>query len=319
MDFVLVTGATGFIGQILCQHLREKGVKVRVLSRQELKGPWDELFVGDLIDKLPDNLLTNIDTVFHLAGKAHALSEINHDDEYNLVNVAGTRKLLKACQANAVKRFILFSSIKAMGEGGELCLDESSGIPPETPYGCSKLEAEKLVLNGGYVPHPVALRLSMVYGLTAKGNLPKMIQAISRGKFPPLPELKNRRSMIHVDDVVLAAIKVTERTESIRKTYILTDGRDYSTRQIYEWICVALGRGVPSWFIPVFILRLIALVGDGIGILRNKRFVIDSDSLEKLIGSACYSSKLIELELGFKARKNLFQSLEEIVVALGLK
>ena len=318
-SLVLVSGASGFIGRNLCQRLRVRGVGIRALMRHECSGPWDEVLVADLADNLPDKVLQGVDTVFHLAGKAHALSETRQDEaQYHAINTAGTQRLLEACQVEGVQRFVMFSSVKAMGEGGMACLDESADIPPETPYGRSKLDAERLVLKGGYVPHPVVLRLSMVYGPIEKGNLPRMIHAIAKGRFPPLPELGNQRSMVHVDDVVRAAMLVAERPESAGGTYILTDGRAYSTRQMYEWICEALGKSIPSWYVPTFALRLLALMGDGIGALRGKRFVIDSDAMEKLVGSACYSSNLIQKDLDFKPERNLQESLGEIVVALGL-
>jgi len=318
-SLALVSGASGFIGQNLCQRLREQGVGVRALMRHECSGPWGEVLVADLADTLPGNVLPGVDTVFHLAGKAHALSETRQDEaQYHAINTAGTRKLLEACQAEGVQRFVMFSSVKAMGEGGTECLDEGADIPPETPYGRSKLDAERLVLEGGYVPYPVVLRLSMVYGPIDKGNLPRMIHAIAKGRFPPLPELGNQRSMVHVDDVVRAAMLVAERPEAAGGTYILTDGHAYSTRQMYEWICESLGKSIPAWYVPTFALRLLALTGDGIGALRGKRFVFDSDAMEKLVGSACYSSALIQKDLGFRPERNLRESLGEIVVALGL-
>lgn len=319
ISLALVTGATGFIGQVFCQRLQDKGIRVRAFMRREINGPWDETVVGELTGSISSDALRGVDAVFHLAGKAHALSEMKQgEDEYHAINVEGTRKLLEACRVEKVRQFVFFSSVKAIGEGGLECLDESANIPPETPYGKSKLAAEDLVLRGGYIPHPVVLRLSMVYGPIEKGNLPKMIHAIAKGRFPPLPELENRRSMVHVDDVVRAAILVAERPESAGGTYILTDGRTYSTRQMYEWICEALGKSIPSWYVPTFALKLLALMGDGIGALRGRRFVFDSDAMEKLVGSACYSSDLIQKDLGFNPERNLQESLEEIVIALGL-
>jgi len=87
---------------------------------------------------------------------------------------------------------------------------------------------------------------------------------------------------------------------------------------MYEWICEALGKSIPSWYVPTFALKLLALMGDGIGALRGRRFVFDSDAMEKLVGSACYSSDLIQKDLGFNPERNLQESLEEIVIALGL-
>jgi nucleoside-diphosphate-sugar epimerase len=309
---ILVTGASGFIGQTLCSVLLESGAEVRKLGRSRSEHNVGSYY-WDLSDDLDPTALEGADTIFHLAGKAHALSETHQDkDEYFQINVEGTRKLLQAAQHMGVHTFVYFSSVKVIRDMEEVA-NELTTASPETSYGKSKLAAEKLVLEGDYVPHPVVIRPSMVYGNTEKGNLPKMIRAIRAGKFPPLPEMHNRRSMVHVNDVVQAAILAAEHEESAGKTYIVTDGKSYSTRQMYEWICEALHKPTPAWRLPLFMLKLMAKVGDFIGSFRGYRFIFDSDALEKLTGSACYSSAKIERELGFKASRNLREALPEII------
>ena len=170
-----------------------------------------------------------------------------------------------------------------------------------------------LVLNGDYVPHSVVIRPCMIYGKSHKGNLPRMIKAIERGFFPPLPEVHNHRSMVHVNDVVQAAWLAANKPIAAGKIYIVSDGQSYSTRQLYDWICATLNKKSLPFSIPIFVLNLIASIGDKIGQLRGKRFLFDSDVLEKLRSSALYSSAKIESELGFKARYNLQESLPEIV------
>lgn len=318
MKNCLVTGASGFIGRKLCETLRDQGLYVRALMRSEISGEWNESFSMDLAsEEVPEKILDGIDTVFHLAGKAHALAETKQDEnEYFLINTLATQKLLEACKETGVGTFVYFSSVKAVGDVDGM-MDESVSIEADTPYGRSKRAAEKLVLEGSYVPHPVVIRPCMVYGNTDKGNLPKMIRAIAAGKFPPLPEMKNRRSMVHVDDVVEAAIMAAENPSAAGNIYIVTDGNDYSTRQMYEWICEALNRPAPSWVLPQALLKLMAMTGDIIGSVRGSRFIFDSDALEKLIGSARYSSGKIERELGFRAGRNLKEALPEIVSFLG--
>ncbi len=316
MKSVLVTGATGFIGQSLCKALASKGVDLHVLGRS--RPDFDAKFhKWDMTDGIDAEALAGIDTVFHLAGKAHALAETSQDSaEYFRINTEATEKLLQACKKQGVKTFVYFSSVKAAGDGVGL-MDESVLDESDTPYGQSKRASEKLVLEGGYVSHPTVIRPSMVYGNTGKGNLPKMIQAVRSGRFPPLPEVNNRRSMVHVDDVVRAAILVAEHAASAGQVYIVTDGNAYSTRQMYEWICNALNKPVPNWSLPLFVLKLLASVGDLIGTVRGHRFIFDSDALEKLTGSAHCSSAKIEQQLGFKARRNLREALPDIVQYLG--
>jgi nucleoside-diphosphate-sugar epimerase len=309
-----ITGASGFIGHALCSQLFEQGWHLRVLLRQPMTGPWHETVIGDLETPLPRDHLTGIDVVFHLAGKAHALSESQQDiGEYFRINKEGTRKILEAARDAGVPRFIFFSSVKAMNEGSHHCLDETTTCLPETPYGKSKLEAEQLVLKGDYVTEPAVLRLSMVYGPAMKGNLPRMIETVAKGVFPPIPEFGNKRSMAHVKDVVQAAILAAEKPQAVGQTYIVTDGQPYSTRKMYEWICEILNKPVPGWHLPKMVFQGLAKVGDMIGKLRGRRFFFDSDALDKLSSSSWYSSQKIKTELGYHPNHNLRNALPDIL------
>ena len=317
----LVTGAGGFIGRHLVARLLHDGHAVRALVREAgPSGDWPagvEIAAGDVRD--PQAMKTaaaGCEAVFHLAGKAHALTEVRGDEDvYRAVNTEGTRHVLEGAVAGGARRFVLFSSVKAMGEGGARCLDESFDGPPETPYGRSKLEAERLVFDIGRRAglHVSCLRLPLVYGPGNKGNLFKMMAAIDHGTFPPLPELGNRRSMVHVVDVVRAALLAADQPAANGRCYIVTDGRGYSTRELYELICRALGKPIPAWHVPLWTLMVLGRAGDAIGRVRGKRFVFDSDALEKLAGSAWYSSERISRELGYRPGVTFPEALPELI------
>ncbi len=316
---VLVTGASGFIGEQLCSILRDLGCRVRTLSHVPTAEQADACYMDLAADNCPDGLCAGVDTIFHLAGKAHALAENDQDaSEYRRINTEGTRKLLEAAQQAGVKRFIFFSSVKAVGNSPAPPMDESVTTPADTPYGQSKYEAEQLVLHGGYVPHPVVIRPCMVYGNSDKGNLPRMIKAVAKGLFPPLPEVNNRRSMVHVDDVIRAALLAAEKPEAAGQVYIVSDGHGYSTRQIYDWIRTALGKSPAQSTMPLSFLEMLAKSGDAIGRLSGRRFPFDSDALDKLTASAWYSSAKIERELGFSPQQTLKESLPDVIRYLNL-
>lgn len=311
-----MTGADGFIGNVLVESLLARGQKAFALLLEPRQGKWAGQLGCNLADEssaLDLSIIPKIDCIVHLAGKAHALSEIGEGDEYFAINTRGTKKLLEAAQSAGVRRFVYFSSVKAMGEGGFEAENENSPCQPVGPYGQSKLEAEKLVLHGGYVPEPVVIRPTMVYGATDKGNLPRMIKMAARGLFPPLRDSGNRRSMVHVDDIVQAAILAAEKPEAIGRTYIVSDGQAYSTRMIYESIMRALGKKIPPFDVPDLMMNLLAKCGDMIGKIRGKRFVFDSDAFAKLRDSAYYDTSAIERELGFKPTRSLDNSIKEIV------
>jgi nucleoside-diphosphate-sugar epimerase len=276
-----------------------------------------QVFACDIRDEYAmREAAADCDTVLHLAGRAHAVSELdNGKHKHQSVNVDGTRNVLAAAEAAGATAFLFFSSVKAMGEGGQRCLDETAEPRPTTAYGRTKLEAERLVIEHGsrLKLHAVCLRLPVVYGPGNKGNIYRMIDWTARGLFPPLPEVGNRRSIVHVANVVEAACLAAVSPAASGQTYIVTDRRPYSSRELYELICKGLGRAIPGWNVPVPLLRGLARAGDAIGRLRRRRFFFDSDALEKLVGSAWYSSEKIYRELGYRPSIDFERALPELV------
>jgi nucleoside-diphosphate-sugar epimerase len=310
---VLVTGANGFIGRRLCAALQQQGVHVVALLRTASEGPWQSSIIADLTTAMPSAAdVAGVDTIFHLAGKAHAVAEHAQDAaEYDCINRQATEQLLHVAAAAGVRRFVFFSSVKAMGdEGSAIPLDENSPCMPNSPYGISKLKAESLVLHGGYVAEPVVLRPCMVYGESDKGNLPRMARMVAKGLMPPLPDFGNQRAMVHVDDVVQAAILASKLPQAAHQIYMISDGQHYATRYIYDAMCQALGRVPPRWHIPLWLLRMMARVGDVLGALLQRRMPFDSSALQRLSESACYNSSKIQRELGFTPRRQLGEFLQ---------
>jgi len=315
---VLVTGASGFVGRPLCETLKSRGYRIRAsLRRSSQSGPWHESFLCDLTDEiLPESLTKGVDVIFHLAGLAHALApEPGIERRYVEVNVEGTRRLLRRARRDGVRAFIYFSSIKSVADPGEECVDESWDYPPDDPYGLSKREAERLVLEAGrdHGLHVCCVRPALVYGPEVKGNLRRMIRAVSANRFPPLPEMNNRRSLVHVRDLAEAAILAAERPEAGGKVYIVTDGHTYSTRRLFEEISQALGKRIPGWTVSGGLLKGLARIGDGVGRVLGRRMFFDTEAFTRITGSACYRSDRIVQELGFEPKHNLVDSMPEMV------
>lgn len=321
MNRVLVTGASGFIGKHLCERLSRDGYGVRVLVRpgsERFEPPHNgDTVIADIRDTSGMKAAASgCATVFHLAGRTHALAEVEGDEvAYQSLNVEGTRNVLVGASGGGARRLVFLSSVKALGEGGPDELDERHSPRPATAYGRTKLMAEELVLDAGRRQgfHAVCLRFPLVYGPGNKGNLFRMISAIDRGRFPPLPETGNRRSMVHVSDVVDAAILAATHPAANGQCYIVADQRPYSTRELYEMICRGLGKPIPRWHVPLAALKALAGVGDVIGRLRGRRVGFDSDALEKVTGSAWYSSEKIARELGFRPRVTFEDALPELI------
>ena len=301
---VLVTGATGFIGRRLLQPGE------RALVRRA--GSLPDAVVGDLLE--PTSLAAacaGIETVFHCAGYADALSSSDAAAHWR-VNLAGTRNLLAAAGAAGGRRFVVLSSVKAMAEPGDECVDEDWPGEPATAYGRAKRAAEEAVLEAGakYGMHVVNLRLAMVYGRGGGGNLTRMARAIRAGWMPALPETGNKRSLVHVQDVVEVVRLVAARPEANGRTYIIADTRAYSGREIQDAIRAALSPGAvppaPTFTVPAGLLRAAGRLNGRLG-----------EVVSRLMGSACYSPARIERELGWRARIRLTEGLREMLSITG--
>lgn len=314
----LVTGAAGFLGLQLCRLLQKDGIRVRAVDRVGVDFltatdvPWDDFIQADLTD--PESfpgLCDGIDTVFHLAAKTHATGASARDlADYEALNVVLTGRLLGQATKTGVKRFLFTSSVKVLGEGQYEPQTESDPARPESAYGRTKLEAENRVRASGL--DITILRMPLIYGPGVKGNLENMIRAIARRRFPPLPDTGNRRSLVDARDVVRALKHCAEHPAAAGRTYLVTDGRWYSTFALAACIRDALDLPQPSWTIPDFLFRGAAAVGEGV-VKLGLPVVFDQSVYHKLLGSACYNSLAIEQELGFSPHYQLEQSLPEMV------
>lgn len=313
---ILVTGASGFIGNRLIRFLGKQGEEVSAFARKPLENV--ETRIGDLSDRESLRIAcSGIDTIYHCAGYAHAFKSVAMSEkaEHWQVNYDGTCNLLEAAASAGVKVFVFLSSVKAMAEPGDLCVDESWSGQPNSDYGRAKLAAEWAVLETGrrFGIHVTNLRLSMVYGSGGRGNLERMARLVARGWFPPLPETGNHRSLVHVDDVLSAMCLVASNSKAKGKTYIITGPEAPSGRQLFEGLRSALGKSVCDWAVPEGWFRLAARCGDGLEALTGRRLPLNSEGLDRLLGSAWYSSALIERELGWSAQIGLEKGLRELV------
>jgi UDP-glucose 4-epimerase len=310
---VLVTGATGKVGRRLVSALLREGALVTILTRdpERARGLWPGEAItwrrGDLTDpETLGGLLDGIEGVFHLASYAPAPGEpdIYEAPAHWPVTALGTRNLTALVAESRVTRLLYLGSVKAMGDAVAAAgrpADESSEPRPDSLYGRAKLEAEHSVMALGRVSgiHVAVLRLPMVYGLPGQGNIARMIDAVARGRFPPWPRIENRRSAVHVDDTVRAALLLARDPRAAGQVYLVTDGRPYSTRWLYEQIRSALGRPVPRWSVPLWLLEAVAAAGSGLERLSGRAMPLTRVGLAKLKGDAWYSSERLGLELGF--------------------
>ncbi|MET0117870.1 MAG: NAD-dependent epimerase/dehydratase family protein [Sedimenticola sp.] len=295
----LVTGASGFVGERLVGLLRQSGCGIRVISRKPANDDLDTVLCDLLEDAVPDAAYSNVDTVYHLAGLAHdfrAAEEIER--EYFGLNVEATVRLAESAATHGVRKFVFVSSVKAGGRvSAGHCADESDLGEPDGIYGKTKREAETRLLDiGERTGLDVSIvRPALVYGPGVKGNLATMLSGINGGWFPPLPETGNRRSMIHVDDLVRSLQFIAGHELSRGEIFIATDGMQYSSREIYETLCRILNKNPVSWSVPKGVFDFLGYFSP------NARYKFD-----KLFGDECYSSEKLQ-SFGFRPRYTLIE------------
>lgn len=290
----------------------------RILSRRRLS--VEDSVVAELADEQAlIQACTGVERVFHCAGYAHAFSSLSSGDsaKHWKDNFEGTRNIVEAAGQAGVRCFVFLSSVKAMAEPGRACIDECFPGEPETAYGQAKRAAEEVVLDVGkrYGMHVVNLRLSMVYGAGGKGNLERMSALVKRGFFPALPETGNHRSLVYVDDVVSAMRHVALDERASGRTYIVTNREAPSGRSLFDALRAAHGLPPCAWSVPISFLSAVAMTGDLLEHVLKRRMALDSEVLERLLGSAWYSPDCIERELGWCARVSLKDGLSEMIRA----
>ena len=147
---ILVTGASGFIGNFLLAALRDAGHEVRAASRSRVEQQGIDYVLAPELGPDADwgRALLGVDLVVHLAGRAHVPSK-NADAEteelYFRINTEGTRALAEQAAAAGANHFVFLSSCHAVAAESEVQITEKTQPNPVTGYGHSKLEAERAI------------------------------------------------------------------------------------------------------------------------------------------------------------------------------
>lgn len=261
---VLVTGATGFIGRVLCDELLRGGNGVIALTRHSTTQPFDPRIVirpiGDLADVTDWRpVLEGVQVVVHLAGRAHRLGESRANSQrlYQLNNTEVTKSLAAAAATCGVQQLVYMSSVKVFGDGPFSGPLKAADAPvPSDEYGISKRSAEIWLMNNpGTSPRISIIRPPLVYGPGVRANFLRLMRLTSLGIPLPLGGLKNLRSLISVwnlADLIILLIKSPGKSNGI---WHASDGQDCSTSQLIEAIALQMGK-VPRLFsAPDFLIR----------------------------------------------------------------
>jgi nucleoside-diphosphate-sugar epimerase len=285
---ILVTGATGFVGQGLLARLTADARPFRSAVRRA-GADGDTIGVGEIG---PDTdwtaALDGIDTIVHLAGRAHVFgAEADALAEFRRVNAAGTARLAKQAERAGIRRFVLVSSVKAAADvGGRTPLSERDPPKPTTPYGLSKLESERALLAAAGKMQTVILRPPLVYGPGVRANFHALLRLVDRGVALPLSSVRNLRSLIARENLVDAIVTALDSPDAAGGTFYVSDGAAISTPDLLRGLASALGKQARLFPFPSSLLRLGAFMlgraGTADSILRS--LVVDDIAFRTATG-----------------------------------
>ncbi|MGO4770967.1 NAD-dependent epimerase/dehydratase family protein [Flavobacterium sp. W22_SRS_FK3] len=254
---ILLTGSNGFLGQII----------IKILGREHqifgLSRNFGNYKVS--LDKQIPNFIHAFDVVIHAAGKAHSVpkNDIEKQQFYE-INVIGTKNLLLGLEKTSLpKQFVFISSVSVYGQEIGNDIDENHSLDAKDPYGISKINAEKIILDWCEENKVICtiLRLPLLIGKNPPGNLGAMIKAINKGYYFNIDGGRAHKSMVLAEDVAAFIPKL----ESVGGVYNLTDGAHPNFYELSKTISIQKNKKLP-FNLPIIIAKCMALVGDFIGV-----------------------------------------------------
>ena len=325
-ESVLVTGASGFIGQHLVRRLIERGDRVSCLVRatsriDELRSSGAQLFVGDATDRAGiERALAELQAgvVFHLAGLVKAMRTA----DFARVNAGGVESVAAACADRAERPvLIVVSSLAAAGPcAGDQPRVEADSPAPVSAYGRSKLAGELAAARHAGEMEITIVRPPIVFGPGDRGVL-EMFRPIARWSVHVVPGRRQRRfSLIHVSDLVEGLLFAAEKGERLHPNglpgqgiYFVAAPEDPTYVELGQAMATALGRNRAAVVrLPEPLMRVIGLCGDAMAQVRRQPGWVNSDKIaEVLAGSWTCSSAKARAQVGWSPAADLADRLRE--------
>ena len=273
---ILVTGATGFVGNALVLRLLlDDTTSCVVVAARRENYQWPRRvqprITGDLDPHTNwSNALVGVSAVVHCAARVHVMADkaANPLDEFRRVNVQGTLNLARQAAAAGIRRFVFVSSIKVNGEatvkGTSFLADDIAAAVD--PYGISKLEAEQglYTIAAQTQMEIVVIRPPLVYGPGVKANFAAMMRWLQRGLPLPLGAIHNQRSLVALDNLVDLIVTCISHPAAANQTFLVADGEDVSTTELLRRMGNVMGCPARLVPVPASLLKLAAaMVGKG--------------------------------------------------------
>jgi nucleoside-diphosphate-sugar epimerase len=313
---MLVTGATGFVGAHLVNELLSSGNKIRAFIRnaskeEELRQRGVETVLGDLRDPAAVRTAVNgVDVIFHCA----AASSLCGAGEIRETNQEGLRNLLDAARQASCGRIILLSSANVYG------IRNLSRATEETPLRRAKEPHADIKIDGELLAQEFAdehglditiLRPGLIYG-AGERHLPRLAEAIRRGKFVFIGSRNNIVPLVYVSDMVQAMLRAAE-TEQVSRVYNITDGSRTTIGELVNQLAKLMSCPAPTRVLPYFLPWFVCTLFERLG----RKGPINRTALRFLGTSRYIDIERARGELGFEPKVNLSDGLAATVDWIG--
>jgi nucleoside-diphosphate-sugar epimerase len=319
--FILVTGATGAVGPRVVAALLEYGCRVRTFSLDAPPDQWPDgvdAQIGDITDPAAVQLaMQGVNAVIHLAALLHIVNPPPEmRKKYERINIGGTAIVVDAAIRAGVSRVVLFSTIAVYGASTGSVLTEASPLRPDSFYAQTKMDAERIVLSAKRedgTPMGTVLRLGAVYGPRIKGNYQRLVQSLARGRFVPVGDGANRRTLVYDRDVARAAVTAAIHNGAAGEIFNVSDGHFHTMNEIVKTIYNALGRNPPWFALPELPVRWAAGLLEGSCKLLGRSSPVTRGTIDKYMEDIAVDSQLIQTVLGFAPQYDLAMGWKETI------
>lgn len=224
-------------------------------SHPQLEVDVDTVDIGEINGHTDwSDALKGVDIIVHAAGRAHRVYSSPKDDleSYRTVNTAASLNLARQAQTNGVGRFVFLSSIGVLGNVSRHPLREEDQPRPQSAYAVSKLEAEAglQTIAAENDLDVVIIRPPLVYGPGAPGNFARLVNLVKRGFPLPLKAIKNRRSLVGLDNLVDFVCLCMFHPAAANQIFHVSDDSDVSTPELVNLIAAAMGKSARLFSVP---------------------------------------------------------------------
>ncbi|MEL7533101.1 MAG: GDP-mannose 4,6-dehydratase [Bacteroidota bacterium] len=246
-----VSGAGGFIGSHLVEHLLAAGHPVRALIHYHSNGSWSwlepcksqpnpqlEVIAGDIRDPFwVEQQLSGIHTVFHLAALIAIPFSYQAPASYVSTNVLGSINVLQAARKHQCQRLILMSTSEVYGTAQQIPITEQHPVRGQSPYSASKIgmEAQAEAFFRSFDLPVSIVRPFNNYGprQSLRGVLPSiLLQLLRRTPALALGDLRPSRDFLYVKDCVAALYTIAQSESTIGKTLNIATGQEISIEKL---------------------------------------------------------------------------------------